>query len=93
MFVIACDSQKNNDVLFMVDRNKQTKSFWSYKLDDALIFRSLKVAQEKMSKLKYNNPRVINLDDAKSIELSNITDKISFCEDPGDDEYWNGKDY
>lgn len=92
-YIIACNSRNNNDVLFMVDRSKQHKSFWSYKLDDALKLKSLEIAKQKVAKLKYNSPRVITFEDAKELERLNIIDKINFCEDPGDDEYWNGKDY
>lgn len=49
----------------MIDRTKSRKGFWSCRLTDILIINSIEEANRIVSKLKYNNPRVITLDEAK----------------------------
>jgi hypothetical protein len=65
-YVIATDSRKKDEVLFMVDRNKQRKSFWSNQLTD--VFVTDKAAADKIvAGLRFNNPRVLTLADAQRI--------------------------
>ncbi len=66
-YVITTDSRKKDEVLFMVDRNKQKKSFWSNRLDDVFIFNDLSAAKRVCDGYKYNNPRVLTLNDASKI--------------------------
>lgn len=67
MYVIATDSRKNNEVLFMVDRAHQRKSFWSNRLDDVLKYENKSAARRKAASLLFNNPRVLSLQDAMKI--------------------------
>ena len=57
-YVIVTDSRKRKEKLYMVDRRKQTKSFWSHGLVDAMKFSTQEEAHSVASKLKFNNPRV-----------------------------------
>ncbi len=67
MFVIATDSRRKDEVLFMVDRNRQRASFWSNRLDDAMKYGDKSAAQQKAAKLRFNRPRVLTLQDAARI--------------------------
>ena len=68
-YVIASDSRyKESDaVLFLVDRAKQKDAFWSETLDNVLLFPTEKAAKRKLWPLKYNNPRVMPLDEAEQL--------------------------
>lgn len=67
MYVIATDSRRKDETLFMVDRNRQRASFWSNRLDDALKYGDKSAAQQKAAKLRFNSPRVLTLQDAAKI--------------------------
>jgi inhibitor of KinA sporulation pathway (predicted exonuclease) len=67
MYVIATDSRFKNEVLFMVDRNRQRASFWSNRLDDAMKYGDKSSAQQKATKLRFNQPRVLTLQAAAQI--------------------------
>lgn len=67
-FVIACDKRDDpSTTLFMVDRRRQRQSFWSDRLDDALVYRRRVDAQLKVARLRYNSPRVLPLEEAREI--------------------------
>lgn len=66
-YVIVTDSRRRSEILFMVDRRRQTKSFWSNRLDDAFVFGDLAAAGHQAEQLRHNNPRVLPLVDAKRI--------------------------
>lgn len=70
-YIIATTSRKNGETLFMVDRNRQKKSFWSNKLNDVFVFKSLEKAKEKILGLKYNNPRILTAKEAITQEEKN----------------------
>jgi hypothetical protein len=61
-FVIACDG--DGETLFMVDRDRQTASFWSNRLTDAFVYKVEAAAIRKAASLRYNNPRAIPLHEA-----------------------------
>lgn len=65
-YVIASDSQRNDETLFMVDRRKQRASFWSNRLDDVLVFADRGAADRKAASLRFNRPRVMTLYAARS---------------------------
>jgi len=65
MFVIVTDGRKRHELLFMVDRRKQKKSFWSNRLTDVFIFQDKLAAMQKAIAFKFNNPRVISLIEAR----------------------------
>jgi hypothetical protein len=67
MYVIATDSRRADEVLFMVDRNRQRASFWSNRLDDAMKYGYKAAADQKAAKLRFNNARVLTLQDAARI--------------------------
>lgn len=59
-FVVATDDPGHPGVtLFMVDRRKEQRSFWSFNLTSAFILNTLEVAQFHVGRLKFNNPRVM----------------------------------
>ncbi|RQS79775.1 hypothetical protein [Burkholderia seminalis] len=63
-FVIATDSRRNDELLFMVDRRKQRASFWSNRLDDVFVYRDRAAAEAKARSYRFNHPRVMPLEDA-----------------------------
>lgn len=67
MFVIATDSRRKNETLFMVDRNRQRASFWSNRLNDAMKYGDKSSAQKKAAALRFNRPRVLTLQEAARI--------------------------
>lgn len=75
-FVIITDSQKNEEILFMVDRRKQRKSFWSNSLKDAMIYSNRIAAEQKAKQLLHNNPRVISLSETNEILRLQQLDKL-----------------
>lgn len=71
-FCVVTDSRNNEgEVLIMVDRAVQKKSFWSNQMRDALIYTSKTAADRKAESLMYNNPRVLQEDDARRILAAN----------------------
>ena len=57
-YVVVTKSRKRDEFLFMVDRRKQLKSFWSHGLADVMKFPSHEAAQVVASALKFNDPKV-----------------------------------
>lgn len=75
-FVIAADSRFNpGETVFMVDRNKSKKAFWSPSSVYALVYDNLQAAAKKCATLRFNNPRVIPLDRASSISLKQYVER------------------
>jgi hypothetical protein len=70
-FVIATDSRKNKDTLFMVDRKKCTLSFWSNSLVSAFLYSDVAAAKQKAASFKFNNPRVLSMTEAKKLAKKN----------------------
>ena len=62
-YVVVTDSRKRDEVLFMVDRRKQRKSFWSNSIHDALWYVNAAAAKAKADELKFNNPRVMTYEE------------------------------
>lgn len=58
-YVIATDSRRKDEILFMVDRRKQKASFWSNRLVDVFVYQDRQAALEKARSYRYNNPRVL----------------------------------
>ena len=70
-YVIAATSRIDPDkVMFMVDRGKCKKGFWSFSLDDAFLYKCKKAAQAKANSLKFNNPHILPLNEAITVALS-----------------------
>lgn len=84
-YVIAATSRIDpSKVMFMVDRTKCKKGFWSFSLDDAFLYKCKKAAQAKADSLKFNSPRVYCLQDAISIALAQQPD-----DDHDEDQSWD----
>jgi hypothetical protein len=66
-YVIATDSRKRAEILFMVDRSKCTLSFWSRSTINALVYEDSRAAEEKAGSLKFNNPRIMTLSAAQKL--------------------------
>jgi len=95
-WVIATDSRKANELLFMVDRAKQKKSFWSNRLDDVFVFTDYEAAKAKVAELKFNNPRVMQLAMARKAIARDGVDLLVLLERKiaAECQSWDhGKDY
>lgn len=72
MFVVATDSQRRDETLFLVDRSKERRSFWSNCLDSVKVFKSEEEAAAGAKSLRYNNPRVMALSIARSVAAGQV---------------------
>ena len=90
MYVIASDSRKRDEVLFMVDRNRQRASFWSTRLDDAMKYGYRGAAQQKAAKLRFNNARVMTLQDAARIAGKQAREREHAQAMADDEAGWDG---
>lgn len=66
-YVIATVSRKNDDMLFMVDRSVQKKSFWSHSIEEAYVYDNPALAKAKADSYRYNHPRVLTYEQAYRI--------------------------
>lgn len=67
-YVIIQDSRKDEGMFICLkNRVKETDTYWTSYFEYALMFDSKEAAIERVSKLKYNNPRVVPEDEAKSL--------------------------
>jgi len=57
----------NEKTLFLIDRKATKRKWWSERLDQAMIFRKESAAIIQAKKLRYRNPEVISLLEAKRI--------------------------
>lgn len=71
--IVSNDPAHPGVVLFMVDRSKQTKSFWSNTLEDVFVYQDKSAAEEKASSLSHNNPRSVNWDEARAALRNNMS--------------------
>lgn len=69
-YVIATDSRRKNEVLFMVDRRRQRASFWSNRTFDAMVYADKTAAKAKAGTFRFNRPRVMTLADAQRIAVA-----------------------
>ncbi len=89
-FVIATDSRKRDETLFMVDRCRQKASFWSNQTVDAFIFSDKGAADRKAKIFKHNNPRVLTLEAAQAIVRENELDRIHHVGMDSFEAGWDG---
>lgn len=68
-YVIATDSRKAKEVLFMVNRNVQQASFWSNRVTQAFEYADKEAAQLKARSFRFNNPRVMSLEKAMEVSM------------------------
>ena len=65
MYVIKKTGKKG--ILFMADRTKTKRYWWTYAMNLVMKFKSLVEADKVATKLKYNDATVITLDEAYKI--------------------------
>lgn len=71
MWVIVSDSQYGDEKLFLVDRTKVRKKWWTLKLNEAVKFRDKSQAEKQISKIYLNRPKIVTLEEALSISDKN----------------------
>jgi len=62
---------RDNVTLFLVDRKKTKKHWWTYDLALAMEFYKESAAMIQANKLIYKDPRVINSNEARELENEN----------------------
>ena len=62
---------RNQLTLFLVDRTKTKKQWWTCDLALAMQFYKESAAKIQANKLRFKNPQVVNSNDAKRIENKN----------------------
>lgn len=83
-YVIVTDSTNYPDcICFMADRRRYRKSFWTFNIGLAFIYKHLNAAVDKAKSLRYNNPRVMSLHDAQKEAISQLPI------DPESDPSWD----
>lgn len=71
-YVVATDDPAHPGVtLFMVDRRKEKRSFWSFNLDNVFILVTKEVADIHVSGMKFNRPRSLSWEQAQIALLAN----------------------
>ena len=75
-YVIATSGRYREETLFMVDRKKQKKSFWSNRLDDVFIFLDRGAAERKAASLTFNSPEVLTYREAQQIDHEQDRDRM-----------------
>lgn len=72
LYVVACDKRgQPGTTLFMVDRARQRASFWSDRLVDVLVYSERGAAERRAAGLRFNRPRVLTLEQARSAAAAN----------------------
>lgn len=66
-YVISTVSPRTGKTLFMVDRNKEQKGFWSLYLDDVYQYHLRQAAEKKAKTFQHNNPKVLSMNEARKI--------------------------
>ena len=62
---------RDNVTLFLVDRNKTKKHWWTMSLINAMEFKNKSAAEYSAIRLRYKYPRVVNYKEAKLLENEN----------------------
>lgn len=57
--------------LFLVDRRKTKKAWWTYDCDEAMRFEKKEAALTQARKLRYKSPEVISFETAKKLSKEN----------------------
>lgn len=73
---------KNDITLFLADRKKTRTQWWTSQLDLAMEFEKEESASVQLKKLRYNNPQVVNYENALEIYHSNQHHQIINEEHP-----------
>lgn len=69
-YLVVTEGHKDT-TLFLVDRRKTKKQWWTYSTCLAMKFNSRSEAQEQANKLIYKNPRVVSFQEAQKLENDN----------------------
>jgi hypothetical protein len=60
-YVIVTTSPLNGAKMLLYDRTRDKERWWTYYLKYAVKFRSKELAEKTASRLKYNDPKVVQL--------------------------------
>ena len=71
MWVVVSNSQYGDEKLFLVDRTKVQKKWWTLNLNEAVRFKDRSQAEKQVSKLHLNSPEVISMGEAFKISEKN----------------------
>mgnify|MGYP000883952163 CR=1 FL=1 len=72
-YVVACDNRYDNEILFLKNnKNKNAKSHWTKFIKSATIFKTYTNALRIASQYKYNNTRVIGIEEKSNINQIHI---------------------
>ena len=72
-YVVACDNRYADGILFLKNnKNKNAKSHWTKFINSATIFKTYTNALRVASQYKYNNTRVIGIEERLNINQINI---------------------
>lgn len=71
-YAVVTDSRKRAEILFMVDRSKQRKSFWSNSVHDIFWYENKEAAQAKADSYQFNNARVMTQEEVMLYAVKSI---------------------
>lgn len=71
MNYVIMTNGKNGKILFLVDRSKIKKRWWSYDWSEAIQFHKLSAAEIQKSKLSFNDPEIITVEQAIKFSADN----------------------
>jgi len=75
MYVIATDEKGGDRTFFLVDRQKTKEFWWSPSLKLAMKFYKKSAAEYSIKKLRYNNPRIMTVEEAKnSLQFADLSE-------------------
>jgi hypothetical protein len=63
-FVVICHSQRDENLTLMLADSNLVPQFWTRRPSEALVYTDIDLAITRRMKLKFNNPRVVTLDEA-----------------------------
>jgi hypothetical protein len=94
-YVIACNSRYNEEngfdrIIFMVDRRIRRDQWWSLHLRDAFVYRDARAAERKARSFRFNDARVIGLDEAKRIAHEQWLDRVEMEAMDSIEDGWDG---
>lgn len=73
---------RNNLTLFLVDRSRTKKHWWTTSLVDAMAFKKESAAEYSAKRLRYKNPCVVSYKEAIIIERENDFTNVMLEEHP-----------
>lgn len=83
MYVVAADSRYGDIVIFLVDNSfgsimslRRKRRWWTARLSQARVFSKKADASKVVSTLRFNNPRVLTLEEARKAKPTNHEDQL-----------------